>query len=276
MFSLFMLLLVKNTIAGTAFLEVEFFRNGTARITNFSYTPMNFETFFSGKGFGEYKIEIVDKNRNILYSEKFGGLIFQVKGYTETGEEIVIEEIESINKTFRLHLPENSYLIIFYKNGREILSLSLSTYICNYNNVCEEDLGESKYLCEEECEISTKTVCGNRVCESSENYTTCCLDCGCPSGFVCRENKCVENRCGNKICESFSPYDENYKTCKEDCPPGSKDNYCDGVSDGICDPDCKKEEDIDCVKPVATWIYFVIVGIIAGLVFLIIIWSKIG
>jgi len=39
---------------------------------------------------------------------------------------------------------------------------------------------------------------------------------------------------------------ENYLICTNDCPSGSRDNYCDKVLDGICDPDCAKEVDIDC------------------------------
>jgi hypothetical protein len=46
----------------------------------------------------------------------------------------------------------------------------------------------------------------------------------------------------DKICNGF----ENYLSCPEDCPSGSRDNYCDKILDGICDPDCAKEVDIDC------------------------------
>ena len=31
---------------------------------------------------------------------------------------------------------------------------------------------------------------------------------------------------------------ENFLTCPNDCPSGSKDNYCDLQRDGVCDPDC--------------------------------------
>jgi len=52
--------------------------------------------------------------------------------------------------------------------------------------------------------------------------------------------------CGDNICET--ELNENYKTCPQDCPSGGADNYCDKVKDNICDPDCKENEDIDCMK----------------------------
>ena len=51
------------------------------------------------------------------------------------------------------------------------------------------------------------------------------------------------NTCGDGVCQR----QENYKTCPQDCSSGGKDNYCDKVKDGICDPDCKMGEDPDCV-----------------------------
>lgn len=48
----------------------------------------------------------------------------------------------------------------------------------------------------------------------------------------------------NYICEN----NENYGTCPNDCSSGGRDNFCDKVNDGICDPDCNHEEDLDCPK----------------------------
>ncbi len=56
-----------------------------------------------------------------------------------------------------------------------------------------------------------------------------------------------ETICGDGICG----IPENSETCPEDCPSGSLDAYCDGIKDGICDPDCKIqniiEKDPDCM-----------------------------
>jgi hypothetical protein len=48
----------------------------------------------------------------------------------------------------------------------------------------------------------------------------------------------------NSICEIEKH--ENYLSCPEDCPSGSKDGYCDKILDGRCDADCLEEMDIDC------------------------------
>ena len=48
--------------------------------------------------------------------------------------------------------------------------------------------------------------------------------------------------CGNKVCE---PY-ESYESCPRDCKSGSRDDFCDGIKDGTCDPDCSPNTDIDC------------------------------
>jgi len=40
---------------------------------------------------------------------------------------------------------------------------------------------------------------------------------------------------------------ENFLNCREDCPSGSKDNYCDSVKDDICDIDCERSLDEDCL-----------------------------
>lgn len=50
------------------------------------------------------------------------------------------------------------------------------------------------------------------------------------------------NTCGNKKCEGH----ESYESCTTDCTSGSKDDFCDEVKDGICDPDCFGKADIDC------------------------------
>lgn len=50
------------------------------------------------------------------------------------------------------------------------------------------------------------------------------------------------NTCGNKACEGH----ESYESCAKDCNSGSRDDFCDGISDNICDPDCSPKTDADC------------------------------
>ena len=38
---------------------------------------------------------------------------------------------------------------------------------------------------------------------------------------------------------------EDYSTCPEDCPSGGADEYCDGIRDNICDPNCVEFEEYD-------------------------------
>jgi putative hemolysin len=53
-----------------------------------------------------------------------------------------------------------------------------------------------------------------------------------------------ETTCGDGNCG----IPENYSSCPQDCPSGSPDGYCDGIPDKKCDPDCLKNQDIDCVR----------------------------
>ncbi|MCK4492037.1 MAG: hypothetical protein KAU03_05400, partial [Candidatus Altiarchaeales archaeon] len=50
---------------------------------------------------------------------------------------------------------------------------------------------------------------------------------------------------GNYICEIAEG--ENYLNCPTDCLSGRRDGYCDGVDDGVCDPDCSRREDVNCL-----------------------------
>ncbi len=71
---------------------------------------------------------------------------------------------------------------------------------------------------------------------------------------------------GNNICDN----NENYQNCPLDCLSGGNDNYCDKVSDGICDPDCDTG-DFDCetvekeeiVEKSYTWIILLLVAIVS-------------
>jgi len=54
------------------------------------------------------------------------------------------------------------------------------------------------------------------------------------------EGNCTENNiCGNS---------ENAFNCFRDCGPSSHDEYCTGLADRVCDPDCNMSEDIDCIN----------------------------
>lgn len=48
--------------------------------------------------------------------------------------------------------------------------------------------------------------------------------------------------CGDGSCQ----FHESYENCPEDCPSGLKDDFCDMVEEGECDPDCGVGVDPDC------------------------------
>jgi hypothetical protein len=81
-------------------------------------------------------------------------------------------------------------------------------------------------------------MCGDGVCDASENHDSCCADCGCANGLVCQDGQCVSPaKCGDGKCNG----DETQSTCCQDCgcPTGES---CQGGScarsvecgDGVC------------------------------------------
>jgi len=102
-------------------------------------------------------------------------------------------------------------------DGREVevtklMGLSFEEGICgdgkcilgeNYKT-CSQDCpsGSSDFYCDgvldgrcdPDCEPDDDLDCrcGDGVCEEKETPENCCLDCGCPVGMKCLENKCIE------------------------------------------------------------------------------------
>lgn len=83
----------------------------------------------------------------------------------------------------------------------------------------------------------------------------------------------------NGVCETAAR-GEFYANCPADCKSGSADNYCDRVSDKICDPDCIKTggRDPDCglativTQPMTLWI--ITVAAAASITFGLYIWWR--
>ena len=72
-----------------------------------------------------------------------------------------------------------------------------------------------------------KAYCGNDQCESGEDSSNCCIDCGCPYGYDCDQNICKKLAiCGNGIKEEG----ETAENCCQDagCSTGYKceQNQC--------------------------------------------------
>lgn len=76
-----------------------------------------------------------------------------------------------------------------------------------------------------------------------------CSSCVLPSGEEVEVTQLMglsfdETICGDGNCGTS----ENHSTCPADCASGDVDDFCDGLADGICDPDCREEglPDPDC------------------------------
>jgi parallel beta-helix repeat protein len=109
-----------------------------------------------------------------------------IKNNANYGGEI---EIEIENNCSRLEINKSQR---FWINGKEEKNLSFE-FISYEKENCSLSLiikncGTNKTL-----SINLEFFipeCGNSVCEENENYTNCCVDCGCPLPYICIENEC--------------------------------------------------------------------------------------
>lgn len=115
-------------------------------------------------------------------------------------------------------------------------SAMLMTEICNFNHICEAERYENYLNCPEDCPSGS----ADGYCDKIKDGI---CDPDCAKGF---DIDCIPLVCGDTTCDFRRG--ENYENCPQDCPSGSRDNYCDSIADGICDPDCKAREDIDCLE----------------------------
>ena len=60
---------------------------------------------------------------------------------------------------------------------------------------------------------------------------------------IIRITEPVKAECGNDLCDAG----ENYQNCPQDCKSGGADGFCDKEKDALCDPDCARTEDEDCI-----------------------------
>jgi putative hemolysin len=94
---------------------------------------------------------------------------------------------------------------------------------------------------------SLKTVSNASLCSSLPAIFSQCSVCVLVNGTEVEVTKLMnlsfqEGVCGDGRCV----IGENYKSCPQDCPSGQLDYYCDGLTDGRCDPDCPPTNDTDC------------------------------
>ncbi|RLF02529.1 MAG: hypothetical protein DRJ64_09230 [Thermoprotei archaeon] len=98
-------------------------------------------------------------------------------------------------------------------------------------------------------ECTVGTYCGDGICQAGEDWTNCCVDCGCPSGYVCK---------GTCIMETVKYPDGSLCGSSQECEGGycvhgycrSTPTYC---GDAFCDPgEGQGNCPIDCGCPEGT------------------------
>lgn len=189
---------------------------------------------------GDYTLDIVSFEGDILFSEKVPINFFTYREWIDEegnmhGELI---ELEKQDRYWRLPYFSNAGRIGLYHNETLIFALDIAEKVCIEDENCPDYCkGED----DPDCMASSTTI---QATTTSIQLTTT-----------------VETTlCGNSVCEES----ESYKNCPMDCNSGGKDSYCDGVDDEICDPDCEGEEDPDCkMEEEIGYIPYAIGGIIA-------------
>lgn len=220
-------------------------RNDTVKLNSFEE---NIGTTSYEQTTGDYEFRLVSRDERILY-KMFMDIFFVIH------RDVVDEEGNMQYESIELDCREIFLRYPFFENSKRLEIYNKDKIISSIDIPSQEK----------------PSACGNKNCETGETQENCCKDCGCQKAMECVNNKCVSKKCGNNKCDT----DENYNTCPKDCPSGLGDGYCDGVKDGLCDPDCSKNEDVDC-KSSKLFIYIIIGTVIIGLIFLILIKSRRG
>lgn len=132
------------------------------------------------------------------------------------------------------------YVISTDKGDKGICKLSDDTFVDAWLFLKGDVALDRSYCAEQGYEV--KSV---EDSETSKSYTTCLLPDGSEASVVELMDLSFDpSECGDDFCG----LPENHNTCPEDCPSGGSDEYCDGIADGKCDPDCEisQESDPDC------------------------------
>ena len=168
-------------------------------------------------------------------STTIGGKTFTLVAVGETGN--AVGSVDGISKIVELNEEEEI-------NGVNVL-LTSAVYMG------EDSI--AKFILEsiEEAQAAATphvVVCGDNVCEGSEDKDNCCKDCGCKYGYGCENNKCVKAECMED----------------KDCYSAQKDycvlDKCDAISkkcthkpiincvvnDKCCPTNCYYPNDSDC------------------------------
>jgi hypothetical protein len=256
---------------------------------------------------GDFELMVYGKGEKVFWKQSLG-VPFDYNGPVYLGVDYSEVKEESFSLSYRIpYEPGMENLVLLYK-GREIFSKPLNfcnqdekcdtteTYHtcpqdCPLNRPDKICIDRNEGICDPDClegvDPDCKGTCGNHVCNANEDFSTCAEDCGSGrgDGYCDREkdDRCdpdcergdpdCESACGDGKCASCENqtdvhFCENSGTCKQDCPTGGEDYYCDRVSDRICDPDCPRGEDPDCKLRLDWWIWLLLLLVLVVLAFL--------
>lgn len=238
-------------------MRVRLYREGEAEVLNFTYGKGQ-KTHFTDFGSGYKALEYGKDGEKLFERNIYIGFY-----YTDSGSTY----LENITKNLRLPYHEEVQGIKILHYNETWMDFNLNEF-CNENGRCETKLGENYANCSSDCGPGSE----DGYC-SGEKDGICDPDCDADQDPDCAVEKTLGKECNeNGECEPDKG--ENYKYCSEDCPSGSQDGYCDGVEEGICDPDCTIGKDPDCVEEgeggISLWMYgalAIVVVILLAIIF---------
>ncbi len=136
------------------------------------------------------------------------------------------------------------------KSDKAVVSVNGESQIIDVGDT-EEILGvnikliEVTYISDDEgivkLDITSLFVCGNGSCSDQETQNSCCQDCGCSSGLVCEENKCVTQEANE--CNSDEDCNDQNENTWDRCTGSPK--KCSNLLTLICESneDCKDDNE---------------------------------
>jgi len=167
----------------------------------------------------------------IVFSEDLLKVDFSVS----TNDDVIINDISIIDGDIFIENYESEYMIRFLDSSKQTyLAVPKRIYVPSPNHAAVYfDTYDASAADKLWNKFSVKVLFDDR-------FDSVVIE---KNSISLAEESIKQSLCNNnQVCESY----ENFKYCPADCLSGSRDNYCDNINDGICDPDCKLLDVDDC------------------------------